>query len=102
MNYDEVMINKDINICFFDGKVVSEPEFKFFYNSKIYISKVYMWLQTEYGFNSSKNSKSILIRIVAYDDMADYIYQNIRLNDFVMIRGFLQKDEIVISEIIIL
>ena len=69
MFYDEILINRDINICFFNGKIVAEPEFGFFYNSKKYNSKVHTWLKTEDGFTTFKQRESVLVKLVAYNDI---------------------------------
>lgn len=100
MYYEELIINRDINICFFSGKIISEPDFRFFYNSKKYLSKVSFLLKTKDGFVSSKNEKSVLVKAIAYNEMADFVYRNCNINDIIIIRGFLQKDEVVICEII--
>ena len=99
MEFEELIINRDINICFLNGKIVSEPDFKFFYNSKKYISKVSFLLETEEGFISSKRGQNTSIKVIAYNEMDDFIYRNCNINDIVIIRGFLQKDDIVICEI---
>ena len=91
---------RNINICFFSGKIFSEPDFIFFYNSKKYISKVSFFLKTEDGFVTSQKRESIIIKLIAYDEKADYIYRRYDINDNIIIRGFLQKDEIIICEIL--
>ena len=96
MYYDDLKTNTDINICFFSGKIVSEPNFKFFFNSKKYISKVSFLLKTENGFISSKKEQNMLIKIVAYNELADFVYRKFNINNKVIIIGYLKKDEIVI------
>ena len=99
MYYEDFIIDQDINICFFSGKIITEIDFKFFYNSKKYISKVSFLLQTEEGFISSKKNKKIIIKAITYNEMADFVYRNFKTNDIVNIQGFLQKDEVVICKI---
>ena len=97
--YDEYVINKNVNICFISGTIISEPDFKFFYNSKKLISKIEFLLKTEEGFESSKLQKSIELKITAYNEIADFVYQNLDINDKIVIKGFLEKDRIVVSDI---
>ena len=98
--FDEDFINKkDINICFFSGKIISEPEFKFFYNRKNFFSKVSFWLKTEKGFSSSKRNSSVVIKLIAYNEIADLVYRNCSINDNVIVIGSLNNNEIVIDKI---
>ena len=39
------------------------------------------------------------INITAYDEMADYVYANIGLEDLVMINGYLKNNEVVLKNI---
>lgn len=93
---DENIINKDINICFLSGTIISEPKFNFFYNSKKFISKISFILQTESGFKSSKKQQSILIEVVAYNEKADLIYRNFKICDKIQFEGCLQENNIVL------
>lgn len=93
---DEFEINKDINICFLSGKIVSEPKFNFFYNSKKYISKITFILQTEIGFKSSKKIKSIPVKVIAYNEKADLIYRNFNIYDKIQFEGVLQEDSVIL------
>ena len=95
----ENRINRDINICFLAGKIISEPEFKFFYNDKRYVSKVSFVVQTETGFQSSKKQKSQIIKIIAYNEKADLVYRNFHLHDKIRMQGFLGEDGVVLSKI---
>ena len=97
---EENLINKDINICFLSGKIVSKPEFKFFYNSKKYISKISFILQTEIGFVSSRKQKSILTKIIAYDEKADLIYRNFNIYDTIKFEGFLKEESVVLTSLL--
>ena len=96
---EEYIINKNINICFISGTIISEPDFKFFYNSKKLISKIEFLLKTESGFKSSKQQEKEEIKVVAYNEIADFIYQKLDINDKIMIKGFLEKDKVVVSDI---
>ena len=78
------MSNSDLNICFFSGKIISKPEFNFFYNSKKFVSKV--------SFE--------IIKIVTYNENADYIYKNLNIGDKMEIQGFLHKDNVILENAI--
>ncbi len=39
------------------------------------------------------------INITAYDEMADYVYVNIKQGNFVMINGYLKNDGVVLKDI---
>lgn len=78
-----------MNICFILGNVISEVEFKFIYNSKnISISSFKIML---------KNDN--IIECKAYNDVADYVYRDIKTNDILLIEGTIQKDGIEVLKI---
>ena len=58
-----------MNICFLLGKVVDDVEFKFIYNSKNVSISI---------FKLMLSNKSI-VECEAYDEIADYIYRNIKI-----------------------
>jgi len=95
----EVVVNKDINICFLSGIVSSKPDFNFFYNSKKLISKTEFLLETELGFNGSKIEQSMEIKMFAYNERADFIYKELDIGDKIMVKGFLEKDRIIVEDI---
>ena len=73
-----------MNICFILGKVISEVEFKFIYNSKdvsISIFKIML-----------KNKSTI--KCMTYNDVADYIYRNVKIDDMLLIEGKIHNDSI--------
>ena len=74
-----------MNLCILAGKIVSEIEFKFIIKSK-HKSIAY--------FNMELLNKSI-IRVEAYDSMADFSYRNIKLNQLIVIEGKIKTDGIV-------
>ena len=70
-----------MNVCFVSGKVVEEVEFKFYIGSrKSSVAKTKIKLE---------NGSSIEIK--GYDEMADWIYQNVLENDRVCIQGKLDN-----------
>ena len=86
MNYTKIYFKEKItmNICFILGKVISEVEFKFIYNSKdvsISIFKIML-----------KNKSTI--ECMAYNDVADYIYRNVEVDDMLLIEGKIHNDSI--------
>ena len=82
-------MQNNINICFIMGKIASDIEFKFIYNSKNHISRVKFWVETY--------KSKILIK--GYDEIADIIYKNYKKNNFINFRGFIEKNEVIIKEI---
>lgn len=73
-----------INLCFFSGTVKNEIDLKFIYNtktkslSKKHISIVLLDLEIE---------KEQMIKAYAYDEVADWTYQNVQQGDFISIQG---------------
>ena len=79
-----------MNEVFLSGKVITEIEFKFIINSKR-ISKVKFSIETL--------TDSEIINILAYDEMADYIFRNIKRKDTVVINGYLENNNVVLKDI---
>ena len=72
-----------MNKSFFIGKVVSEPIFDFFYlGSNISICHFYLELDEE-----------TTIRIYGVDEIADFIYQKIHIDQYVNIEGIVCNNE---------
>ena len=42
------------------------------------------------------------IEIMAYDEMADYVYANLKHEDVVMINGYFEYDKVILEDIQIL
>lgn len=68
-----------MNICFLLGKVISEPTFDFLYKCKN-ISISSFCLKTRNGN---------IVQIFGYDEIADFLYSNLNINDDVFIEGYL-------------
>ena len=66
-----------MNICFLIGKIVSDIEYKFVLNSK-YISIAVFNVKVDEG---------CVIKVKAYDKMADWCYQKLVKGDFIAIEG---------------
>ncbi len=78
-----------MNICFLYGKIISEIDFKFIINSKN-VSVV--------RFDIILRNNSI-IRVKAYNKLADYCYKNFKKYDKIYIYGKIVNNEIRIKEI---
>ena len=85
-------MQEDINICFLMGKITSEIEFKFFYNSKKHVSMV------EFFMNTYKENLQVLVR--GYDEIADTVYKKFSINNSINLMGFIENNEIIIEEIL--
>ena len=71
-----------MNLCFLMGQIVEETKFNFIYNKK----------QTSIAKNSIKLDNNSIIKIIGYDDIADFLYSKIKINDNVLIQGILTED----------
>lgn len=71
-----------MNICFLFGKIITIPEYYFYYHSKKHIAMISFEIK----------QKNNIIKIKAYDNMADYIYRTLNKDDFILIEGRLEKD----------
>ena len=68
---------KKINLCFIKGKIIEEINFSFLYNmNKISVAKTKLKLENE----------SVIV-IKGYDEMADWMVQNIKKEDEVILQG---------------
>ena len=79
-----------MNEVFIIGKITTKIEFDFILNSK-YVSLSRFRVATIYDKQE--------INITAYDEMADYAYANLKINDIIMINGYLKNDEVVLKNI---
>ncbi len=68
-----------MNICFLLGKVISEPTFDFLYKCKN-ISISSFCLKTRNGN---------IVQIFGYDEIADFLYSHLVINDDVYVEGYL-------------
>ena len=71
-----------MNLCILSGKIVSDIEFKFIINSK---NKAIAY------FDMELLNKSI-VRINAYDNMADFIYRNLSVGQNIIVEGKIRED----------
>lgn len=71
-----------MNEVFLIGKIISDIEFKFIINSK---NKEIAWFEIE------TNDKQI-VRIQAYNQLADFVYSKLNTNDKVFINGYIETN----------
>ena len=81
-----------MNEVFLIGKVITEVDFKFIINSTR-LSKAKFSIETL--------EDGEMINIVAYDEMSDYIYRNVKSEDIIMINGYIENN-VIVKEINIL
>ena len=79
-----------MNEVFIIGKIITEVKFNFILKSK-HISVSRFKIMTVYDKQE--------INITAYDEMADYVYVNIKQGNFVMINGYLKNDGVALKDI---
>ena len=87
-----------INICFLSGKVINKIDLKFIYNSQkrsldkkhTSIAKIELELQD-----------GQVIELHAYNEMADYVYRNIKKGDYISVQGRVKNSYIEINAIYI-
>ena len=78
-----------MNDVFLTGKIISNVEFKFIINSKnISIAM----------FNIETNYKQV-IKIKAYNELADYCYVKLKINQRVFIYGEISENDVIVKEI---
>ena len=78
-----------MNICFFIGKIISDVKFDFI------ISK-------DKSFKNCKNTSiakfdlilanKTIIKIICYDELADFCYSNLKLGDIVFVSGIINEN----------
>lgn len=82
-----------MNKVFIIGKVITEVKFDFTLNSKH---------TSVAGFRTATVCDGQEIEIIAYDEIADYIYANLKHEAVVMINGYLEYDKVILEDIQIL
>lgn len=71
-----------MNEVFLIGKIVNKVDFNFVINSKRNFSKV----EFELAVQKQK------IKIIGYNEIADYCYQNLELNEIIQLNGKLETN----------
>ncbi len=80
-----------MNLCFLIGKIISDIEFKFIINNKKYIAISIFTL---------KVSENCIIKVKAYNELADECYQKLVKSDVIGIQGKLNSNMEVIIEVL--
>ncbi len=80
-----------MNLCFLIGKIISDIEFKFIINNKKYIAISIFTL---------KVSEICIIKVKAYNELADECYQKLVKSDVIGIQGKLNSNMEVIIEVL--
>ena len=79
-----------MNLCILIGKIISKIEFKFIINSKH---------KSIACFDLELSNKSI-VKVKAYDEIADYCYKELKEDNKILIYGKLnEKVEVTINEV---
>ena len=73
-----------MNICFFSGEIDSKPNFKFIVSSNLNFKDSLHISIAKFDLAVDENTKII---IKAYDDLADFCFQNLKRGDFIFISG---------------
>lgn len=73
-----------MNLCFFRGKIITIPEFKFIISKDINFKNCRNTSVCK--FKLQLENKTI-ITIKTYDGIADFCYRNLNLSDFIFIYG---------------
>ena len=75
-----------MNFCILYGKIISNMEFEFLYNSKKHVSVLTFKLLPEQQMEGNEKCKDFII-VKAYDELADMIYQKVKQFDYIYIEG---------------
>ncbi len=87
-----------MNLCILCGQIISKIEFEFFYNNKEHISVVTFLLIPKQKVLSNEIEKSIIVK--AYDEIADIVYQNYKMLDYIHLEGYVTPKFVIIEEVI--
>ena len=85
-----------VNLCFLSGKVINEIDLKFVYDSskkalgKKHISIVKIKLELLDGQ---------VIELHAYNEIADYVFRNIKKCDYITIQGKLRNNYVEVKKL---
>ena len=79
-----------MNLCFIIGKIINNINFDFCINGEN-ISIAY--------FNILINKDNV-IKLIGYNEIADYCYSNLKVGEQIFIKGKIRNDYILIEEIV--
>ena len=88
-----------MNIVILYGRILTKIEFNFFYNSKAHISVATFQLILNNKIGDNRNRETINVK--AYDDYADTIYRDFKEGDFIGIVGYLNNNDVCVSDILV-
>ena len=88
-----------MNICFLNGKIVSEIKFEFIYNSKKNISLTKFKVLTKNADNIKTKFQNVNL-VFAYNELADKIYSEYKNGSFISIIGCIKNNKIKVKKII--
>lgn len=91
-------MNKGINICFLYGKIITDIDFKFFYNSKLHNSIVEFEIENNYKI-STKKIKNTFVKVIAYDENADILFQKYKKGNNIKILGKVTNKYVEVNKI---
>ena len=73
-----------MNICFFSGIIENEPNFKFIVSNNMnFKDSIHISISR---FKLAVDEKTKII-IKAYDELADFCFQNLKRGDFIFVSG---------------
>ena len=83
-------------MCFLSGKVINKIDLKFVYNREkrsldkkhISITKIELELQD-----------GQVIQLHAYNEMADYVFRNVKKSDYIFVQGEVKNNYVEIKQI---
>ena len=81
-----------MNICFLIGRIVSEIQFEFILNSK----------RNSIAIFKLKLRNESIIEVQAYNELADYCYRKLKIEDRVLVYGSIKNNIVSAEEISII
>ena len=73
-----------MNLCFFGGVIESEPNFKFIVSNNLNFKDSLHIRISRFKLAIDKNTEII---VKAYDEFADFCFQNLKRGDYIFISG---------------
>ena len=83
-----------INLCFLSGTVKNEIDLEFVYNPN---TKSLSKMHTSIAWINLEIDKEQIVRCYAYDEIADWVYQNLKKGDNIYIQGKVGNMKVEIS-----
>ena len=90
-----------MNVCFLSGKVISKIKFDFLYNKEnISIASFFIEVcDKKYFDNKESKIHKNLVKIEAFNELADYCYSKLKEGDFLFLEGkvLIKNNNIVVN-----